>query len=336
MKTAAVLLAALMMVSLSVPRTAYAAKDSSSGEPVRAVHNVGVGSGAYCFFVTHNVVITAADVAGKTDDEITAYILDKAGLYMKKANCNKAANAKIITVEDWTRHSGSFYLSDPDLAAIRQANPADGSPVKLYMNLLISEEVRDTSDNRTDESEETTENTDTDEADNAEEADKTEEAKEAEEAKEEEEAGEAEEPKKEAPLYSTFRRTEPELLFVVVASENDAQIAAEVCKEEPQKEVRPSVPDGGGSEAEDDTLPEYRTITMVDRSGKPVADPLKDGEPVELEWVEPKNNSGTEETPSFADRIPGGIISIAAFVIALAALVIALAARARKKKRSDW
>ena len=63
-------------------------------EPVRCLHKVKVEDKSYCFFVENNVVLTPAEIAAKetgeplTDEELTALILEKAGLYMKEPNCN--------------------------------------------------------------------------------------------------------------------------------------------------------------------------------------------------------------------------------------------------------
>lgn len=88
-----------MTVMLAPPSFAYAAtekekdkgtdKEQEKEEPIREVHDVVVGDEMYCFFVTHNVVLTPAEVAEMTDEELTAAIFERAGLYMKKTNCKK-------------------------------------------------------------------------------------------------------------------------------------------------------------------------------------------------------------------------------------------------------
>ena len=81
-------------------------------DPVRYLHKVKVGDKSYCFFVEKNVVLTPAEIATKengeprTDEELTALILEKAGFYMKEPNCNEPSHSK-ITVEDWTKDKGS-------------------------------------------------------------------------------------------------------------------------------------------------------------------------------------------------------------------------------------
>lgn len=295
-----ILAAALMIMLLAVmPASSgfvYAAAETGTEEPIRAVHNVGVGNETYCFFVTHNVVLTRSEVDELSDEELTAAILERAGLYMKEANC-KAAGHKAISIKDWNK-KGGFLLSEPDIEGIRTAEPVDGSPVKFYMDLIIY---------------------------------RNDEAKAETETEEGEQAGEQ-------PLYSTFKRTSPRLLFAVVATEEDAKYGEDICKEDkqddqgkqPDKSKTPRPGKTGRPEVSDEEmLPEYRTINMVDRSGKPLEDTLKDGEPVHLEWIEPKNNSGTEEGSSFIDRIPGGAAGLAV-IGAAAAFAVVFAVRRKK------
>ena len=62
---------------------------------------------------------------------------------------------------------------------------------------------------------------------------------------------------------------------------------------------------------------------MYDRSGGPLEETLKDGDPVTLEWRTPKGDS-TNEKVSLLDRIPGGAFTLAALAAAgaLAAFII--------------
>ena len=320
-RIASMLLTIMFAFMLAVPDFAYAAED----EPIREAHKVGVGKTLYCFFVTQNVVLTPAQVAGMTDEELTAYILGKAGLYMKKANCQSSKNDNIISVKSWYKRNGAFYLSEPDIKNIRAAAPADGNPSKFYMDLLICENV---GDKKKEEAGKNEKDKDKD--------------KEKEESKPAEASEEPEEPEKteDIPLYSTFKRNEPALLFVVVATDADAAIGEDFCKGEQQPKSEnikipteiPSVSESVDSESE--MLPEYRTINMVDRSGKPVKATLEEGDPVKLEWIEQKNNKGNEDRGSFTDRVPGGITGLVIICAAASAAVIA-AAVALKKKRAD-
>ncbi len=314
MRMAAMLLLAMVVVMTASPGLAYAAKEPEQeepAEPIREVHNVGVASEAYCFFVTHNVILTPAEVASMTDEELTDAVLERAGLFMKKANCKNAAH-KEITVKDWKKNDGIFLLSTTDVEAIRSAAPVDGEPVKFYMDLIVAK------DNRAEK-----------EADKEDKEDK----KEAEEGSEE---GAEEEPEKEdIPLYSTYKRTSPRLLFAVVATEEDAKLGEDICVEDqqPAKKIKmPRISDPG--ESEEEGLPEYRTINMVDRSGAPIEPTLKEGDPVTLEWIEPAD-IGKEGKTSFFDRIPGGIAGAAAMAAAAIAAVAAIIYAATRKKTDE-
>lgn len=295
-RVVSVLLLVMVTVTLALPGTAYAAKEKDQKnekkaekekeEPIREVHNVGVGSDAYCFFVTHNVVLTPAEVAGMTDEELTAAILDRAGLYLKKANCKKTSH-KEISVKDWTKKNGAFLLSESDIEGIRLAEPVDGDPVKFYMDLIITQD-----------------------------------------------AGNEEEP-----LYSTFKRTSPRLLFAVVATEEDAKYGEDICIEDKkpvQKKKKKSKISGMEKpEAEpEEILPEYRTISMVDRSGAPIEETLADGDPVTLEWIEPAKIDNAEEE-SFFDRIPGGAAGAAAVACGVLAAAGAAVFTLKRRKKEE-
>ncbi len=294
-KTAAVLLLVAVTVVFALPGTAYADKETEKEEPIREVHDVGVDNELYCFFVTHNVVLTPAEVAEMTDEELTSAILERSGLYIKKTNCKKPSH-KEITIRDWAKKKkGDLQLSDEDLEGMRLAEPVDGSPVKFYMDLLIVKKTGETVIN---------------------------------------EEGEEEE---ETVQYSTFKRTSPRLLFAVVATEEDAKYGEDICiedkkpvqkqKKQKQKTPRVSKPE----EPAEEMLPEYRTINMVDRSGAPLEETLKDGSPVDLEWIEPQK-AGTDERSSFIDRIPGGITGLAVMAAVAAAALAAVIAAKRKRK----
>lgn len=288
-RLAFILLTLLFACMIASPGTAYAAKDTGPEEPIREVHNVGVGNEAYCFFVTHNVVLTPAEVAGMSDEELISAILDRAGLYMIKANC-KAGSHKIITVQDWTKKDRVCLLSTTDIDAIRSAAPVDGAPVKFYMDLIVSDGSGSDKD-----------------------------AEEGEEAEEK-------------PLYSTYKKTSPRLLFAVVATEEDAKLGEDICVEKATREKTPRI--GRSDAPAEDMLPEYRTINMVDRSGAPIEETLVDGDPVTLEWIEPKD-IGKEEGRSFFDLIPGGAAGFAVIAAALAAAIAAIIIAARKKRTDE-
>ena len=304
-RTASVLLLILVTVVFASSGFVYADHETEKEVPKREVHDVGVGNELYCFFVTHNVVLTPAEVTAMTDEELTSTILERSGLYMKKTNC-KIASHKEITVKDWTNAKlGEFQLSESDLEAMRLAEPVDGEPFKFYMDLQI---VRKTGEKKTVVNEE------------------------GEEVEEEETI-----------QYSTFKRTSPRLLFAVVATEEDAKYGEDICIEDnqpqpavtkKQKKKKQKTPAISEPEApEEEMLPEYRTISMADRSGGPIEETLKDGSPVDLEWVEPQN-TGADES-SFIDRIPGGKIGLMAMATVAAAAVAAVVIAARNKKTDE-
>ena len=344
-RIASVLLTVMFVLMSAAPDFAYAARESTAGQPIREAHKVGVGEETYCFFVTKNVVLTPEEIAGMTNEELTAYIIDKAGLYMKRSNCKSLKNNKTISVKDWNKRNGGFFFSEPDLAGIREAQPVDGKPLKFYMDLLVCEDMGNRNNEEADETGDDEESEDGEIVENADKADNAENTVNAEnnENAEEPEENEGEEKKDEEEdeededliLYSTFKRNEPELIFAVVATETDAAHGQDMCKEDVPKEKKIKMSNSGESvDSEDETLPEYRTINMVDRSGKPIKATLEEGDPVKLEWVEPKHRDG-DEGSSFIDRIPGGITGLV-IICAAAAALIAAAVLSRKKKRTDW
>jgi hypothetical protein len=72
---------------------------------------------------------------------------------------------------------------------------------------------------------------------------------------------------------------------------------------------------------------------MVDRSGGPIEDTLKDGDPVTLEWIEPSkhpNNGGG----AFYDHLPGGILSVIGLA-GLAGLLIFLIVRKKQRQEEE-
>lgn len=296
---ASVLLLVMVAAVFTAPAFVYAEDKTKQEEPIREVHNVGIGNTMYCFFVTHNVVLTPDEIQDKTDEEITSYILDKTGLYMKEANC-KLENHKAIARADWEKKNGAIFFTEQDLESIRTAEPVDGEPVKMHLDLMIAKENGETEPS--------------------------------------EEEGEAEK----EPPYSTYKRISPELVFIAVATETDAAKGEEICEEEEKpdtpaakktktKKTKTKTPKIKPEPSEEDMLPEYRTINMADRSGAPIEETLKDGDPVLLEWIEP-NKGGSEGEASFFDRIPGGIAGVAVVSAAAAGAVIFAIAR---RKRED-
>lgn len=327
-KVFALLTLLLFMISAAaLPSAAavYAAgTDIGAEKPIREVHKVKAGDEKYCFFVTHNVVLTPEDIVEMTDEELTADILGRSGLFMKKTNCKKPAH-KIITMSKWKRSGKSLYLSDSDIADIRAAEPVDGEPVKLHMDLRIS-----------------TGDEDEDEQDIVVQGDETADGEGGDPQDEDGEDGSDEDGSDEEKVsdkgYSTFKRTSPRLLFVCVATETDAAYGDDICvedsEENPDKPGK-GLPSGKGGGGKKEILPEYRTISMVDRTGAPLEETLKDGSPVTLEWIEPSVKSEDAESRYLFGFIPARIAClglIAALIAALAAFA-AVAARRRREQQ---
>lgn len=292
---AACLMMAALIASVMLPADTVFADTGDTAqkkaeEPIREVHKVGVGSKLYCFFVTHNVVFTPAEIEGLSDEELSAEILKRSGLYMKETNCNKPSHTA-VTPEAWDKDKWHLYISDTDIEELRSAEPVEGEPVKLHMDVRVKDKTAD------------------------------------------EEAEEV--------YYSTFKRLSPRIIFIAVATEEDAALGEDICEEEqpaPAKQEKkkktkkqPSIKDGGGGEAEE-MLPEYRTISMTDRSGGPLEETLKDGTPVTLEWIEPDRHAKSDAEKTFLDHIPGRAYGLAAGIAVVAALIAFAAVR---KKRGN-
>ena len=344
---AAVCALALLAAAVNLPlNTAYAlakgdskkSEDSAAKqaaeeekEPIREVHKVNVAGKQYCFFVTHNVVLTPEEIQGMTDEELTTAILDRSGLYMKEMNC-KTPSHKAITAKAWVKSGGSFLLSKDDMSSVRNAAPEDGEPVKLYMDLKVSTEplkVKKSDTKSADAKEETKAGTEEGTESDAADGETT-----GEEGGAKNEGEDASEEEQEPVTYTTYKKVSPKLLFMAVATPADAKLGEDICEEvkvpdnsKPQKE--PSMPSGGG-EAEE-MLPEYRSISMVDRSGPPLKATLEDGTSVSLRWIDPKDKSD-EQSGSFIDRIPGGYISLGAVILAAAGAIFAVIRRKRSSE----
>ena len=323
LRFAALLLTLLVVISAAFAGTAgFSLAESKESEPIRSAHKVKVGEKKYCCFVTDNVILSPKDIKetedaaveavskdgeeltdearnAAIDDAITAMVLEKAGFYMKEPNCTESSHSA-ITAEDWNKDKGSILLGEEDIAAIRGASTADGAPVKLYMDLQLT----------TEKAEEITEDT---------------------------------------KMYSTGTLTGPALLFVAVATESDIEKAEkdeaaceakkEESKTEPAAEEQPQAaapavkkPKAPKATAPEETLPEFKTIKMLDRSGGPLEETLKEGDPVTLEWRALRRNASNRNS-SFLSRIPGGALSLAAIAAAGAAAIYVIVRR--KKEQED-
>lgn len=277
------------------------ASDTKTEEPLRAVHKVNIDGKQYCFFVMKNVVLTPEEIQGfETDEDLNAEIIKRSGLYVKEANCKEESH-KEIKPEDWNKTKGALHLSAEALETVKTAEPAEGAPLKMYMDVLIARKTP--SEQAAPDGEETPD------------------------------------------PYTTYRKIAPEIIFIAVATEEDAKSGDEICEEpekkqettpatKPVKVKKPKLPSlPKTSPAEEDMLPELRTINMADRSGPPVEDTLKDGSPVSLEWIEPGKHKDDELT--FIDRVPGGYIGLAAIAAALIGLAAALIIVLRRRREEE-
>lgn len=340
-------LAVYILAALVIAVSAFAGftfadeSQSETVEPIRVVHQVKVEDKEYCFFVQHNAVLTPADLVDKetgqplSDDAVADLILERSGLYMKEANCNESSHT-VITMEDWKKKDGCFVLGADAIKAVREAavNATDGAPVKLNMDLSVTTEPipekttpetpgtsgggasgDGTSEGGASGDGSDTPGTDTDEPT--------------------------------VPMYSTYKLTGQELLFVVVATPNDAKKTEEVCdpvKTEdttttttpttptvvPKKKLPvPKVPATPKEE-----LPEFKTIKMVNRAGGPLEDTLKPGDPVSLEWIEPHRHIRKDDN-SFFGRFPGGFWGFIAMLAAAAGLIALIVAAVKRRMDED-
>ena len=321
----------IVMLSASADAAYAADKDTGGDKPIREVHQVDIDGTEYCFFVTHNVVLTPEEIAGMTDEELSDEIIARSGLFMKKTNCRKPSH-KIILPANWSSSDRIIYLSDSDIEDIRGAVPEEGFPVKLHMDLKIADGARpETGDKREDRDESRDGDENRDEAfdgggsDDG--GDTDGDSKDDGGGKKEDDADN---------VYSTYRKLSPRIIFIAVVTEADAAYGEEVCTWEDKPSKLPDGKNngsGGSGKDKKDMLPEFRTIAMPDRSGGPLEDTLKDGNPVTLEWVEPAKHMEDVEPSSLLDRIPGGAAGLAVLILLLAAAAGVAAYAAVKHRR---
>lgn len=144
-----VLMLSLLVIAAAFGDFSYADEaQSKTDTPMRSAHKVKVADKDYCFFVTHNVKLTVEEIQkcleeGRSDEGVDdlepleTLIFERAGLYMKETNCTKEEHAA-ITVEDWRKTKGNIVLGEEDLAQIIGAQPVEGAPVKLYMDVDVT------------------------------------------------------------------------------------------------------------------------------------------------------------------------------------------------------
>lgn len=328
--TLAVLLA---VVSLPV-NFAFAAADSEKA--IREVHNVKVGSKEYCFFVTHYVVITPAEIAkfGDDDEKLTDEILKRAGLYMKERNCKLAAH-KAIEPAAWKKTGGEMFLGDVEI--YEAATPEEGgeggdNPDGGSGDAVTPSETSETSGGTlvkvpTVEALRKAAPVDGDPV--RLEMDllvATKEQKDYDKDK----------------LPSTHKENNPnapKLIYIAVATEEDSKKYGEdICKEEASnnsssnsssKKAKTVTPKAAKEEKE--ILPEERTISMTDRSGGPLEPTLKDGDPVTLEWREPGKQTDGDKKVGFFDHA----WAVPALIAAALAIGIAIVLFIRKRDEEE-
>lgn len=278
-----------------------ASKETVKEEPLRAVHKVAIEGKSYCFFVMKNVVLTREEIQGfETDEELCNEIIKRSGLYIKEANC-KDESHKEIKPEDWNKSKGALQLSADHIAAIREAVPEEGAPVKMYTDLTIARKSA------------------------------------AEQAADDEQPQPYSTYRKIAPeiiFIAVATETDAKSgddICEEPEKKQDAQPAKKTTKVTKPKIKLPTAPKS--SPSEEDMLPELRTINMADRSGPPVEDTLKDGSPVSLEWIEPGKQKDNEL--SLIDRMPGGYIGLAAAAAVLIGLLTALIAVMRRRRGEE-
>ena len=152
----------------------------------------------------------------------------------------------------------------------------------------------------------------------------------------EEKPADQDKPEEKVREYSTFKLLSPRLIFIAVATETDAAYGEDICEEvkkdtdkndkkDSDKQRAGTVDKGSGDGGESEMLPEYRTISMKDRSGGPLEETLEDGTPVNLEWIEPKKYTGKGDEKSFVERFPGGAAGLTVAGIIVAGLIAAAA-----------
>ena len=401
-----ILMAALIAAAYLPVSNTYAAKDDKKSdqkkaasaaaeeseeqeETIREVHKVPIGSKRYCFFVTHNVVMTPKEIAKFSDDgKLTDEILKRAGLYMKEENC-KLESHEAITPKEWKKKIGTLSLSPVEIYeegaataddtedsadAEDAAGTADAADATDATDTTDADDAASKEDNSGEDASGETAGEDTSTADTTEEAENTDDEASAVEESEETAGGsivtvEAVEalrkatptdgnpsrfytdlvitakPSKddsssETKKYTTFKKkspNSPKLIYIAVATEKDAALGEDIC-EEPKADDRSGKDSPGKDDLsdsageEEEMLPEYRTISMTDRSGGPLEPTLKDGDPVTLEWKEPGRQTDSGSSAGLFDHAWAAPALIAALAL-VAALVLIL--RKRRAGQDD-
>ena len=348
-------IAIIAVMALAVCPADAAVKKSDSEKaaetaeiPIREVHRVKVDGRRYCCFVQYNVVLTPSEIADLSDLELVDEVVKRAGFYMKPSNCRVPSHTS-ISYKSWIKGNRSFLLRDSDIEAMRSADPSGGEPVKLYMDLGISpdpepeepvdpeEEEEEDPDGEIDEDKgrdkdgEAAADTEDPSAGDDESGDgEGEDPGEDPEEDPEDDPSIDPEDELDRDVYWTRKLLSPHLIYVVIATEKDAKAGEDTCNYKAPK-PEDDVPDGPDKPEKKDMLPEFRTISMVDRSGPPLVPTLEDGDEVYLEWIEPGRHA-IDKDATWLDRIPGGIWTLLFIVFAIAAEIAIFVYKYKKRK----
>lgn len=302
-------LSALAALMLAFTGVSYAAEEQSSTEaPIRVVHNVKVDDKNYCFFVQHNVILKPEELykivkiesetepgteieetVPLTDEELTDLVLERAGLYMKETNCTKADH-KSISIEDWEKDKGSFILSADDISAIRDAAPAEGSPVKLHMDVSVCKEAA------TEETQMYSTYSLTG-------------------------------PELIFVVVANEKDAGAKEDICIAEKKEETPASAPVSQPAASKKkvTAPKAP-----AAPEEELPEFKTIKMLNRAGGPLEETLKDGTPVTLTWKDVGKRIDDGKTGFFSHIVGGFIgfiLILIAITCLLASLAVAIKRR---------
>ena len=331
----AALTLAMLLAVVSLPvNFAFAAADSEKS--IREVHKVNVAGKYYCFFVTHYVVITPAEIAkfGDDDEKLTDEILKRAGLYMKEHNCRLAVH-KAIEPAAWKKTGGEMFLGDVEI--YEEATPEEGG---------------EGGDNPDGGSGDATAPPETSEASGGTlvKASTVEALRKAapvdgEPVRLEMDLLVATKEQKDYDkdkLPSTHKENNPnapKLIYIAVATEEDSKKYGEdICKEEASKNSssnssskKAKATSTKATKEEKEILPEERTISMTDRSGGPLEPTLKDGDPVTLEWKEPGKQTDGDKKVGFFDHA----WAVPALIAAALAIGIAVVLFIRKRDEEE-
>lgn len=353
-RAAAVILAAVLCV-LPSAGFAYAASETDSTEPVRAVHKVRIEDKSYCFFVQKNVIFTPAEIAAivaevtKTEEN-SADSQSQSGIEgQDQGTDGSSADGQSQSGTDG-QSSDSGQTADQDSSDTSDKNSEAENADAEKINEALTDEIISRSGLYVKE------------ANCTKASHKAVKAADWENKNREFALSDASlsailnatpsdgapvkvhmdlnisvksSDDKQSVLYSTFWPTSDELLMVVVATDSDAAKTADICKEKAAKVKTPSTKAIMDGAEEVEMLPEFRTITMTDRSGPPIEDTLKDGDPVTLEWKEPKKFDTNGEEKSWLERFPGGIIGLVALAAAAVAVPLVIIIRRRKEAEDE-